>query len=59
MDVRVDTVRTFVAVLRVRSVEVVDGVDGMQLDLSEVSLAHSVELRGGLGRRRPRHVSFN
>lgn len=59
MDVCVEIVSTFVAVLGVRSVEVVDGVDGMQLDLGEVSLAHPVELRGGLGRRRPRHVSLN
>lgn len=47
---------TFVAVLGVRSVQVVDGVHRVELDLREISVADSVELRGGLGRRRPRHV---
>lgn len=45
---------TFVAVLVVCSVEVVDGVHRMELDLCEISFADPVGLRGGLGRR-PRH----
>lgn len=43
---------TFVAVLRVRSVQVVDGVHRMKLDLGQISLTDSVELRSGLGGRR-------
>lgn len=56
MHVCGEPVHTFMAVLGVHSVEVIDGVDGMQLDLREVSLADPVELRSGLGRRRPRHI---
>lgn len=50
---------TFVAVLGVCSVEVVDGIDRMQLDLGEISVADPVELRSGLGGRGPRHVSLS
>lgn len=37
-------------------VEVVDGVHRVELDLSQVSVTDPVELRGGLGGRRPRHL---
>lgn len=47
---------TFVAVFRVCSVEVIDGVDRMQLNLSEISVADPVELRSGLRGRRPGHL---
>lgn len=50
---------TFVAVLGVGSVEVVDGVNRMELDLCEISVAHPVELRSGLGGGRPRHVALS
>lgn len=46
---------TFVAVIMVCPVEVVDGVHRMELDLCEISLADPLELRGGLGGGRPRH----
>lgn len=49
---------TFVAVLRVRSVQVVDGVHRMKLDLGQISLTDSVELRSGLGGRRSWHPSL-
>lgn len=48
-------VRTFVTVLRMRSVEVIDGVDRVQLDLRQVFVADSVKLRRALRRGRPRH----
>ena len=35
-------------VFRVCSVEIIDGVHRMQLDLSEIPFTDSVELRGGL-----------
>lgn len=46
---------TFVAVFAMCSVQIVDGVHRMQLDLSEISVADPVELRRGLGGRRSRH----
>ena len=44
---------TFVAVFVVCSVEVIDGVHRVELDLGQVSLADPLELRGGLGGRGP------
>ena len=49
---------TFVAEFGVCSVEVIDGVHRMKLDLGEISVADPVELRSGLGGRRPRHLSL-
>lgn len=47
---------TFVTVVVVCPVEVIDGVHRVELDLSQVSVTDPVELRGGLGGRRPRHL---
>lgn len=47
---------TFVAVFVMHPVQVVDGVHRVELDLGEVLVADPVELRGGVGGRRPRHV---
>lgn len=44
-------------VVVVSPVEVVDGVHRVELDLSQVSVTDPVELRGGLGGRRPRHYA--
>lgn len=48
---------TFLAELMVRSVEVVDGVNGVEFDLREVFVTDPVKLRCGLGGRRPWHVA--
>lgn len=48
---------TFVAVFVMHPVQVVDGVHRVELDLGEVFVADPVELRGGMGGRRPRHVA--
>lgn len=47
---------TFVAVFVMHPVQVVDGVHRVELDLGEVFVTDPVELRGGMRRRRPRHV---
>lgn len=47
---------TFVAVFVMHPVQVVDGVHRVELDLGEVFVTDPVELRGGVGGRRPRHV---
>lgn len=45
-------------VLVVHPVQVVDGVYRVELDLGEVLVTDPVELRGGMGGRRPRHVGL-
>lgn len=47
---------TFVTVVVVYPVEVVDGAHRVELDLSQISVTDPVELRGGLGGRRPWHL---
>lgn len=43
------------AVFVVHPVQVIDGVHRVELDLCEVFVTDPVELRGGMGGRRPRH----
>lgn len=47
---------TFVAVFVMHPVQVVDGVHRVELDLGQVFVTDPVELRGGVGGGRPRHV---
>lgn len=47
---------TFLAVFVVHPVQIIDGVHRVELDLCEVFVTDPVELRGGMGGRRPRHV---
>lgn len=41
----------------VHSVEVIDGVHRVELDLCQVFVTDPVELRGALAGRRPRHLA--
>lgn len=44
------------AVFVMHPVQVVDGVHRVELDLGQVFVTDPVELRGGVGGGRPRHV---